>query len=72
MNKKDIIQNYCKQLKLGSITDNYENIKFQNKEDFIIKLFEKEIENRRVRKISTLIKQAAFPVMKELTDYDRI
>jgi DNA replication protein DnaC len=67
----ELIREHCKTLKLSTIASNISKIEFEDKEDYILKLLEKEILNRKNSKINMLIKQAGFPVLKTLENYDK-
>ncbi|UTR13122.1 IS21-like element helper ATPase IstB [Salipaludibacillus sp. LMS25] len=55
------IENYAKRLKLSWIRENYKDIKADTHEEYLLKLFEKEVENREERKINLLLSQAQLP-----------
>lgn len=59
MNEK--VQQYAKRLKLSWIREHYHEIEANDHEEFLIKLFEKEIEQREERKINLLFKSATLP-----------
>lgn len=67
---KEIIAQYCKELRLGkSIVENYQKIQAEINEEFLLKLLKLEIENRRVSRKNRYLKQANFEVMKTFEDY---
>ncbi len=55
------IQEYAKRLKLSWIREHYHEIEAASHEEYLRKLFEKEIEQREERKINLLLKQANLP-----------
>jgi DNA replication protein DnaC len=55
------IKEYAKRLKLSWIPKNYHQIQADTHEEYLLKLFEKEVEHRDKRKINLLLKQAALP-----------
>lgn len=55
------IQEYAKRLKLSWIRENYREVEAANIEEYLLKLFEKEIEQREERKINLLFKAATLP-----------
>lgn len=55
------IQEYAKRLKLSWIREHYHEIEAASHEEFLRKLFEKEIEQREERKVNLLLKQATLP-----------
>lgn len=59
MNKQ--IEEYAKRLKLSWIRENYQEIKASNNEEYLLKLFEKEVQNREERRINLLLSQAQLP-----------
>jgi DNA replication protein DnaC len=61
MNEK--IQEYAKRLKLSWIREHYHEVDAKNQEDFLLQLFENEIEQREERKINLLFKSATLPNM---------
>lgn len=58
---KHEIEVYAKRLKLSWIRENYHDVEAENNQEYLLKLFEKEIENREERKINLLLKQAQLP-----------
>jgi DNA replication protein DnaC len=55
------IQEYAKRLKLSWIREHYHEVKAISNEDYLLQLFEKEIEQREERKMNLLLTQAALP-----------
>lgn len=55
------IKEYAKKLKLSWIREHYHEVEAQNQEEFLLKLFEQEIEQREERKINLLFKSATLP-----------
>ncbi|WP_164219249.1 IS21-like element helper ATPase IstB [Virgibacillus sp. YIM 98842] len=58
---KEQIEAYAKRLKLSWIREHYHEIKADNNYDYLLQLFEREIENREERKMNLLLKQAQLP-----------
>ena len=56
-----IVQQYAKRLKLSWIREHYHEINAGTNEEYLIKLFEKEIEQREERKTNLLLTQATLP-----------
>ncbi|MBU9720982.1 MULTISPECIES: IS21-like element helper ATPase IstB [Bacillaceae] len=52
---------YAKRLKLSWTKENYNNIKANSNEEFLLKLLEKEVEAREERKVNLLLSQAQLP-----------
>ncbi|WP_243138237.1 IS21-like element helper ATPase IstB [Heliorestis acidaminivorans] len=55
------IQEYAKRLKLSWIREHYHEIEATSNEEYILRLFEKEIQQREERKINLLLTQATLP-----------
>lgn len=55
------IQEYAKRLKLSWIREHYHEIKATSNEEYLLRVFEKEIQQREERKVNLLLKQATFP-----------
>ncbi|AOV07069.1 IS21-like element helper ATPase IstB [Sporosarcina ureilytica] len=55
------IQEYAKRLKLSWIRENYHEIKATSNEEYLLQLFENEIQQREERKVNLLLKPATFP-----------
>lgn len=58
---REQIEEYAKRLKLSWIREHYHQIEAETHEEFLLKLFEKEVENREERKVQLLLSQAHFP-----------
>lgn len=58
--KKDI-ETYAKRLKLSWIRAHYHEVKAENNHDYLLQLFEREVQNREERKINLLLKQSQLP-----------
>lgn len=61
---EELIKAYAKRLKLSWIPQNYQEVKADTYEEYLVKLFEQEIKQRDERKINNLIKQATLPKPK--------
>ncbi|UOE96295.1 IS21-like element helper ATPase IstB [Alkalihalobacillus sp. LMS39] len=55
------IQEYAKRLKLSWIRENFHKLDPKDPQDYLLTLFEKEIEQREERKINLLLKAATLP-----------
>ena len=64
------IEENCKKLKLGrTLADNIKKIELTDKYEFILKLFEMELEHRDIQRRTRNISSAGFYAMKTLSDY---
>ncbi|WP_405098602.1 ATP-binding protein [Oceanobacillus sp. FSL H7-0719] len=61
MNKQ--IEEYAKRLKLSWIRENYHEVEASNNQEYLLKLFEKVVQNREERRINLLPRQARLPKM---------
>lgn len=59
----------CKSLRLANVAEIYENIKFENPQQFLETLLSKELELREAAKIERLIKKARFFQKKDLSTF---
>ncbi|PKG21518.1 IS21-like element helper ATPase IstB [Niallia nealsonii] len=55
------IQEYAKRLKLSWIREHYHELEASSNENYLLQLFEKEIEQREERKVNLLLTQATLP-----------
>ncbi|MEC5426095.1 IS21-like element helper ATPase IstB [Virgibacillus sp. C22-A2] len=55
------IEAYAKRLKLSWIRENYHEVEASNNHEYLLKLFEKEVQNREERKVNLLLSQAQLP-----------
>lgn len=55
------IQEYAKRLKLSWIREHYEEVQAASNEDYLLQLFEREIQQREERKTNLLLTQATLP-----------
>ncbi|MDW0115317.1 IS21-like element helper ATPase IstB [Sporosarcina saromensis] len=58
---KELIEEHAKRLKLSWIREHYHEVKATSHEEFLLKLFEKEVQQREERKLNLLIKQSSLP-----------
>ncbi|UZD12011.1 IS21-like element helper ATPase IstB [Virgibacillus natechei] len=65
----NLIREKCKSLRLAYVADIYEQIPFENPEQYISALLQQELEHREVAKGERLIKKAKFMNEKDLEDY---
>lgn len=63
------IREYAKRLKLSWIPANYQTVQATTNEEFLLKLFEQEVQHREERRTNLLLKQATLPKIPEKT-YD--
>lgn len=64
------LKEVCKTLYLGYIAETYEEVVFEDKEQFLRDVLMKEITSRQTMKISRLMKKAKFRELKWLKDYE--
>jgi DNA replication protein DnaC len=55
------IKEYAKRLKLSWIPANYHGVKAETNEEFLLRLFELEVQHRNERRINLMLKQATLP-----------
>lgn len=55
------IEAYAKRLKLSWIREHFHEIEAENNEEYLLRLFEKEVQNREERKVNLLLSQAQLP-----------
>lgn len=65
----NLIREKCKSLRLAYVVDIYEQIPFENPEQYVSTLLQQELEHREVAKGERLIKNAKFMYGKELEEY---
>lgn len=58
------IQSYAKRLKLSWIREHFQEVQASTHEEFLLKLFEEEIQQREERKVNLLLAQASLPKVK--------
>src|SRR5699024_8019660 len=58
---KEQIEAYAKRLKLSWIREHYHEVEAENNHEYLLQLFEKEVQNREERKVKLLLKQAQLP-----------
>lgn len=66
-----LIQECCKQLKLGHIPQVYSTLHYESKEDYLLALLQTEIRARTSGKINRLIKKAGFSQQKTFENYEQ-
>ncbi len=57
----EMIQEYAKRLKLSWIRENFHTVNIEDPQQYLLILFEKEVEQREERKINLLFKSATLP-----------
>jgi DNA replication protein DnaC len=76
MSKNDLLENYLRQLRLPTFVRNYQSFATdaaQNQLDytrFLLALAEQEIHQREQNRLQKHLKDAHFPIPKELADFD--
>ncbi len=63
------IREYCKQLKLGTIADEWNNIPLKDKKQYLHDLLLHEVKEREINRINKSIKTAGFKIVKLLSDF---
>ncbi|ENH97929.1 transposase (26), partial [Gracilibacillus halophilus YIM-C55.5] len=58
---KEQIEAYAKRLKLSWIREHFDEVEAEDHQEYLLKLFEKEIQNREERKVNLLLNQAQLP-----------
>jgi len=67
---KKAIRELCKTLRIGNIVaENYENIKADTNEEFLLQLLKEAVKDREVNRKNRLLKQANFDVIKTFGNY---
>lgn len=66
-----LIQECCKQLRLGHIPKMYSKVDVESKEDYLLALLQAEIRARTSAKINRLIKKAGFSQQKTFETYEQ-
>lgn len=64
------LKDFCKTLHLAHIMEEFEEVPFENKEQFLRDVLKIEVDSRQTTKISRLIKKARFRELKWLKDYE--
>lgn len=65
----NVIEQLCKQLKIGGIARNWKDVEFKTKEQYIYDLLTIEVREREVNKINRKVKSAGFKVIKTLDSF---
>ena len=63
------LRNLCKQLRLAYVADSFEKVEFSSPHDFLLNVFEQEIEMRELAKVERNLKKARFLENKSLETY---
>ena len=63
------LRDYCKQLKLKTLIEVYEEIPYESKEQYVTALLAREVASRQEARVTRLIKKAGLPGRKTLDDY---
>lgn len=67
---ESMIEAYCKKLKIGKVFyQGYKQIEAKTHEEFLLKLLEKEFENREMTRKNRYLKAASFDVVKTFEGY---
>lgn len=56
-----MVQEYAKRLKLSWIREHYEEIQAATNEEYLLRVLEREVQQREERKINLLLQQATLP-----------
>lgn len=64
------IKEICKSLRLAYVAENFEDIEFKTKEQFLRDILTLELDTRESAKVGRLIKKAKFRELKWLKDYE--
>jgi len=76
MSKNDLLESYLRQLRLPTFVKNYRSFASdaaQNQQDhtrFLLALAEQEVHQREQNRTQKRLKDARFPVLKEMADFD--
>lgn len=62
----NVIEQLCKQLKIGGIARNWKDVEFKTKEQYIYDLLTIEVREREVNKINRKVKSAGFKGYKNI------
>ena len=60
----DLIKSYAKRLKLSWIKEHYHEVAGSHNQEYLLKLFEAEIQQREERRVNLLLTQATLPKVK--------
>lgn len=63
------LRDYCKQLKLSTLAEVYEEVPYQSQEQYLTDLLAREVASRQDGRVTRLLKKAGFPSLKTLDDY---
>ncbi len=66
----NLLKTYCKELKLGGVPSVYEQIDFQDRQQYLVAVLGAELEMRRQNRIKKLLRKAAFTNLKTLEDFE--
>lgn len=66
----DTIKELCKELRIVNLQDMIAEVDFHDPEQYITDLLKLAVNQRRARRIQTLVNLAGFPVPKTLDNYD--
>lgn len=66
----ELLKVHCKKLKLGGVPRVYDQINFEDREQYLTAVLDAELEMRRQNRIKKLLKKAAFTNLKTLKDFD--
>ena len=60
----------CKQLKLSTTASVYDSIEYRDREQYLLELFDYEVQQREASKVGRLLKKAGLPKILTLDGYD--
>ena len=69
MGKAQSIEQTMRTLKLGGLAKEWRNVKYKNNEQYLQDLLEIEVREREANKVSRMIKQANFRVIKTMDNF---
>ncbi|WP_026961072.1 IS21-like element helper ATPase IstB [Alicyclobacillus herbarius] len=67
---KQALADACKSLHLGYVMEAYEDIPFNDRTEYLLRVLEAELRGRELSRIRRLLKKARFPQVKTLEGYD--
>jgi len=67
---EDKMKEYCNQLRLSAIAENWQETEYKNKSQYLAELLELELRTKNTRRTNRLLKQAKFPYFKTIEDFE--
>ena len=65
----EIVNSYCRRLRLSAIAENWQTLDCDNKEEYLGELLKLELKAKNARRTNRLLNQAKFPYLKTLEDF---